>query len=169
MPRVPSFGCLVVAATMSAACGIDQKRFEPLYRAGKAISGATEVGATLVEYRELMQSLATEIEVAEDRASSSDELQLVAFYKDALAAYRDAATMWQAKIELASAFRDKPPRIMLGPRSGPSEAFFGPLVDKYDLRLSVDASNTIAVDEMQQEMWRIASEHIAAAEAIYNK
>lgn len=158
---------LLLVVGIAASCGINQKEFEPLYRAGKDISGATEVGVTLLRYRELLQALATEIKVAEDKASSAKEVAFVSAYKDALVAFRDAETMWRAKIDLASVTpRGEPARIIL---AGPSEEFFGALVDKYKLRLSVDAENKITIDEMQQEMWKAGGNSLAAGEAIYNR
>lgn len=149
-----------------AGCGIDRAAYEPLYRAGKDIAGAREVGVALIRYRELLQNLATEIKVAEDKATSEQERAFVSAYKDALTAFRDAETMWRAKIDLAAVSRGEPVRIIL---KGPPENFFGPLVDKYKLRLFVDIDNTIAADEMQEAMWEAAEKSLAAGEAIYNK
>jgi hypothetical protein len=157
---------LMITAILASGCGLDQKEYEPLYRAGKEISGATQVGVALLRYRELLQGLATEIKIAEDKAKSTNEQSFVAAYKEALIAFQDAETMWRTKIELAAAWRGKPVRIVL---QGASEDFYGPLIDKYQLRLSVGADKTIAVDEVQQAMWAEASKHLLAGEAIYNK
>lgn len=157
----------LLAVIALAGCGINQKEFEPLYRAGKEITGATEVGVTLPRYRELLQALATEVDIAEDKATSGAEKSLVSSYKQALVAFRDAETMWKAKIDLAPVTtRGEPVRITL---DGPSEEFFGPLVDTYKLRFSVDRNGTITADEMQQAMWAAAAKSLGVGEAIYNQ
>ena len=40
--------------------------FEPVYRAAKAVQGATQSGVTFVKFGELMQAFATEISIAKD-------------------------------------------------------------------------------------------------------
>lgn len=145
--------------------GIDQEQFEPLYRAGKQVAGATEVGVTLVGYRELLQQLATEIDIAEDKAKSDIEKRLVEAYRNVLQDHKDAQTIWTAKIDLAGVTpKGESTKILM---SGPSEGFFGPIVDKYDLRHLV-SNGVITAESMQQGIWAVASKDLAIGEAIYN-
>jgi hypothetical protein len=78
---------------------VDQEKFDPLYRAGKAIEGATSVGVNLIRYRELLGTLAAEVSVGQDKAGSHAERDMVKAYAEALAAYKDAEIVWTQKIE----------------------------------------------------------------------
>ena len=78
---------------------IDQKKFENLHHAAKAIQAATAVGVTNLKFVELLQGLATEISVAKDIAKSDLEKELLKGYSDILVTYHESATVWNHKIK----------------------------------------------------------------------
>lgn len=88
---------------------LDQAKFEPLYRAGKAVEGSLAVGMNALRMSELEQALSTEIAVANDRAKTEHEKDLVLAYTAALVVLHDATTFWKEsqvkKDEYASATR----------------------------------------------------------------
>ena len=71
---------------------ITQATFEPVYRASKAIQGATGPGVTYVKFDELLQALSTEIAIAKDQQMNDLDRKLIALYEEALAAYKLSAT-----------------------------------------------------------------------------
>jgi hypothetical protein len=88
----------VVAIVGALGCRIDrvdQDRFEPLYRAGKAIGGSTAVGVNQMRFSELLQNLATEVLVASDRAQTDSEKRMTAAYAEAMEIYRQSLEVWR--------------------------------------------------------------------------
>jgi hypothetical protein len=88
--------CLLV---VSCSRRVDQHKFESVYRAGKAIEGSLAVGVTYMKFTELVQSFATEVSVAKDKAANPAERQLVELYGEALTGCTDSLTVWKLKIE----------------------------------------------------------------------
>ena len=65
---------IVVMAFLSSSCGrFDRTKFEPSYRAGKALESAIAVGVNYQKLSELTQTFATEIAIATDAAKTEDE------------------------------------------------------------------------------------------------
>src|SRR4030095_10400373 len=114
---------------------IDQPKFEPLYRASKSIQGAIGVGLTYPDFGKLLQSFASEISIAQDRARSADEQQLVKHYADALSVFKDSATLWQKKIESGDSWDGQIfYTVISSPVSGPgTDPRLAPIVEKYRL------------------------------------
>jgi hypothetical protein len=77
---------------------ITQATFEPVYRASKAIQGATGPGVTYVKFGELLQGLSTEIGIAKDHQMNDLDKKLMALYDDALSAYKFSSELWKHKI-----------------------------------------------------------------------
>ena len=71
---------------------ITQATFEPVYRASKALQGATGPGVSYAKFDELLQALSTEIAIAKDHQMNDLDRKLIALYEEALAAYKLSAT-----------------------------------------------------------------------------
>lgn len=82
-------------AAPSPAPTIDQVKFEPLYRSGKAIEGALGTGVSLMKFGELLQNMATEIGIAKDKATRPDEIAMVSQFGQALAMFVSSRQTWQ--------------------------------------------------------------------------
>jgi hypothetical protein len=94
---------ILVFSLAVGANASEQLKFEPLYRAGKAIEGATASGVGFVKFSELTQAFTTELLVANDRAATDKERQIVALYATAAQAYVDSLTIWRANIQTSGA------------------------------------------------------------------
>ena len=78
--------------------------FEPVYRAGKTIQGATEAGVSLLKFTELMQAFATELGIAKDHELNASDRQLLAIYRESFEAYQDSRALWLAKLKEGPVF-----------------------------------------------------------------
>ena len=78
---------------------IDEKKFDNLYRAGKAIISATEVGVNYNKFLELVKNFASEISILRDKRLAESEQRILSFYEDALKCYEDSLILWRAIIE----------------------------------------------------------------------
>ena len=78
---------------------VDHKDFEPLYRSGKTTSSATEIGVNYNAFSGLVQGLAAEVSIANDRADNKAEKEMAKAYQQALAAYRDSLVVWKNSID----------------------------------------------------------------------
>jgi len=129
-----------------------------VYRAAKAMEGSVGVGVTLLRYRELVQALATEVSIANDRAATTLEREMVGHYAAALKAYKDAGTVWEVKLqgadkvtisvnpELKRIARDKDYTIS---GTGTGDSFTFPL------------------DDAVQSLWQTARRHLAEGHRLY--
>jgi len=152
---------LVLLLSAASACGrgIDQTKFEAVYRAGQGMKSATDVGVTIAKYRELLQVFASEVAMAEAKAANPDEKRMVAKWSEALVNYRDAVTLWVAKIE----HRDPNLPTTTLPE-GPA------LIEKYrlvTLQGEDPAYRTFSVEIAMQTVWQKAGANIAMANASY--
>ena len=75
------------------------EKFEGLYKAGRAIGAATDVGVNILRYRELLGTLATEFEIADDSIKDRVDRDVLAGYGRALEKYKAAGEAWQQKIK----------------------------------------------------------------------
>jgi hypothetical protein len=78
---------------------IDEQKFGALYRAGKAMEGGVAVGITYAKFGERLQDMATELSIANEKAHTEAERELVAAYGQALSTFSRALLAWNAKIE----------------------------------------------------------------------
>lgn len=85
----------VKSSASTAGRAVNQKRFEALYRAGKAIEGSDQIGQNIPEFKTLLRNLATEVAIGRDFATSANEKNMIAAYADALGVLKDAATIWE--------------------------------------------------------------------------
>ncbi len=53
------------------------------------------------KFGELLQSLATELSIAKDKAKSDNEKELLKGFQEVLIAYQDSSTVWEGKIRSA--------------------------------------------------------------------
>lgn len=87
---------LVFASLIGCRSTIDQQKFDPLNRAGKAIQASLESGVSYPRFIELLQAFSTEILVAKDKANSDLERELLQRYSEAFSIYSDSASLWKA-------------------------------------------------------------------------
>jgi hypothetical protein len=85
--------------TTGCAPRVDRKDFEPLYRSGKATSSATEIGVSYNTFSGLVQGLASEVSIANDRADNKAEKEMTKAYQEALAAYHASLVVWKNSID----------------------------------------------------------------------
>lgn len=90
--------CAVASLTLGG-CGIDEKRFDGVYRSGKALEAAVDSGVTLLHYRELIQAFDTEVSIVNDRARGRAEKELVDKYEAAAQSYHHALLVWRLKVD----------------------------------------------------------------------
>jgi len=144
---------------------IDQKKYENLYHASKAIPGATAVGVSYEKLGELLQSLSTEISIANDKAKSDLEKELLKGYVDVLMMYHESTIVWKHKIE--GARYDWVPRRQIC-----VEEELRPIISKYSLPTEQHASkygtpfDTISEDSIQV-IWGKANEHLEKTTKLY--
>jgi len=158
--RLLSIGVLISAMTIvGPGCNRrpDKERYEPLYRAGKQMHEAVSVGVTLPRYRELLQALATEIEIANDKARTQVEKNLVVGYRDALQTYQNAETAWAIKLKLTTATTVNMHQL---PEIHNVIAF-------YEFERLTEGEN-VDLDSIMKALWIAAEEDLAIAEARYN-
>ncbi len=150
---------IILLATIAlAGCSskVDQSKFENLYRAGKNVEGALDVGVNLLRYRELVQSFSTEVSIANDRAGGSSERELVKTYNTALAAFKDAETLWGKKLNAQDGTltcTDAEVRRVAGdyPISGTGSG----------------SGFTFKIDDAVQTIWRQARGNLSQATTLY--
>lgn len=78
---------------------VDTKKFEGVYRAAKSIESSTEVGVPYLKFGDLLRNLATEVSIADDKAKTKKEREVLGIYSEALTMYRDSYTLWRYKVE----------------------------------------------------------------------
>lgn len=97
------FIVLVITALLGACSpGIDEKKFDKVSRAAKTIEGSCMVGINYVKFGELLQNLATEVNILKDQLKTKQEGELFKIYLEVLQTYRDSAEMWKTKIDGSS-------------------------------------------------------------------
>ncbi len=151
---------------LGCAPKIDQKKYEDLNRAAKAIQGATVVGVSYQKFGELLQNLSTEISIANDKTKSDIEKELLKAYIDVLTMYHESATIWKHNIK--SAKYDWIPSGQI-----PIERELQPIISKYslltDLQIDpISGSNIYTISENAiQLIWGKANEHLEKATQLY--
>lgn len=148
---------IIVMLSVLGACSakVDQAKFEPLYRVGKRASGSVSAGVNLLQYREILQTLTSEISIARDKAGNDAEKAMVAKYESALKGYADAGMIWGAKIEHGSTMR---------PSDSPE---LKRVTDDYPIEVSMAGGPSFDADAAIHVIWRAAAARIDAAEKIY--
>jgi hypothetical protein len=81
-----------------ATTGMDRATFLPLYQAATAVAAATEDSEmTRTRIATLVPTLGKEVSIAKPLAKTPVEVQMVAFYSEALEAYRDGLQFWELR------------------------------------------------------------------------
>ena len=150
---------------------ITQATWEPVYRASKAIQGATGPGVTYVKFGELLQGLSTEISIARDHQMNDLDKKLLALYEESLAAYKFSATLWKIKIEAHhDMWNGEIPVVFTRGRAEPEVAAG---IEKYGLtpvprtvRLTGNTYEALPATTIQ-EMWTKADEILKRATEMY--
>jgi hypothetical protein len=159
------------AAKAPPAPAVTQATFEPVYRASKAIQGATGPGVTYAKFGELLQGLSTEIAIAKDHQLNEADKKLLALYDDALTAYKFSAKLWSLKIEahndywkdeIPVAFSGKPP----GADVAPGLTQYGLVPENRVLKLT-GAKYQALPKEAIQFVWTKADEILNQATEMY--
>jgi len=74
-----------------------------LYHSAKAIEGSIEIGVNYRKFGELLQNFSTEISIANDKATTVEETELLNIYLEVLGIYQDSHRLWNSKISLSCA------------------------------------------------------------------
>jgi len=91
---------VVMSAQDPVPTVVNQKLFEPTYRAAKALQGATTTGLTYDKYSELLQALATELSIVKDqRPTGEQNSKLLALFNETFGHYEAAGVFWKAKLD----------------------------------------------------------------------
>lgn len=150
----------------SAAPTINQKVFEPVYRAAKTIEGATGPGVTYPKFGELLQQLNTELVIARDQVKSDDEKKLLAQFGEVLEAYNFSMVLWKQKLEHSRSV--VPGKIFLGWMEVDPE--LAPNLTKYGLKPNAPDGSTSSLtidDDAIQRTWSKAGEALKRATDAY--
>jgi hypothetical protein len=153
----PGFVVLVACLLIAACSGTDRKKFDATYRAGRALSAATDRGVNASRYRELVTSFEAQISIVRRRVSGPDEREIVDQYDDALKAYRAALAVWTLKLESQSEWVYSDPALddMLKP---------------YDIQFAAGATGLkrTSADGAMKDIWRIAKAKLEVANTTLN-
>lgn len=79
---------------------VRQEIFEPVYRVAVELKAGQDVGINREKFGGLLQKFASEISIAKDKAENSSEQRVCAGYSRLLETYKDAAKVWDVKIEV---------------------------------------------------------------------
>lgn len=77
---------------------VNKAMFEPVYRAAKAVQGATASGVTYQKFGELLQAFSTELGIVNDQKPTGTDGQLQTLFADVLEHYQASHTLWGRKI-----------------------------------------------------------------------
>jgi hypothetical protein len=78
------------AAFLAVSCsGVDRAKFEPAYRAGKALEVEISSGVNMAEAERLLKAFQTEVAMLNGRANGQKELDCFAALDSAAAAFKD--------------------------------------------------------------------------------
>lgn len=172
--------------------------FEPVYRAGKAVEAAVQVGVAPSRYQELLQAFSTELSIVDDKVSTDDQRALSSLFRAALTAYKDAGTFRELRPKKGNIYARE--TVFANPKQDKddSSAHYPPLpelkriVEAYHLRVDSTTDHyrngvtpkgwpdpytgpekTVTQltlpDDSLQSVWKIAGEQLDAAVATYNR
>lgn len=156
------FSFLLVSCSSSQR--IDKTKFASLYSTTKEIEGATKVGIAYLNFAELLRKFSSEIEKVKDKASTSQEKELLVLYEKVLECYQDSLTLWKSIIDYHI---DETGEQVLGGH-GVIESL-RPLLMKYHIETERDP--VYSVDYIPQlslqKIWQEASDNANKANDIY--
>jgi hypothetical protein len=116
---------------------IDLAKFDPVYRAAKALQAATEAGVEYEEFTQKVEELATELSAVENKIDSenSKEVALGGQYKKILETYRDSRELWKLENEDTASDRFHPGKLNVGDRRGRVLSPFNSFPLKYGIKI----------------------------------
>ena len=140
--------------TVAPKPAIDQTKFEALYRSAKSLQGGMTVGVSYMKFGELLRGLATEISIAKDKATSSNEKELVGLYAEAFKTYQDSYTLWNRK-------KDHPDYYW-------NDGETNSLVKKYNIPIkSRGFGGVFLAPEALKIIWDVAGKQLDKANKLY--
>jgi hypothetical protein len=89
-----------VGLFLSCSPKIDKTKFDSLYHAAKAIEASTSVGVNYSDFGRLLKAFATELSIANDKAITKKEKELINAFNDAFRMYKNSFYQWDKKISL---------------------------------------------------------------------
>lgn len=93
-------GVILICSFILLGCSkIDQKKFKSLQRATIAIQVATTEGVNYINFKDVLQKMATELLVVKYKIKTKEEEGLLKKYVDVYDAYKDSLTIWEKKIK----------------------------------------------------------------------
>jgi hypothetical protein len=78
---------------------VDKQKFEPVFRAATAVTSATSVGVSYLKFMELLQNVATEVNVGRTKVGNDRERLMIEKYSGALGLYQQTAELWKKGID----------------------------------------------------------------------
>jgi len=87
--------CLVILGCSSEGVGIKEgTKFSAVYRSVKTTQAALQVGVNYNGLGELIQKMATEISIVEDKAKSKEDKEILNEYRKITNMYKDSLKAW---------------------------------------------------------------------------
>jgi hypothetical protein len=161
LARITFKAALIVMAFLVSSCGprFERTKFEPTYRAGKAIEGAIEVGVNYPKLSELTQTFATELNIATEAAKTESEKEVASAYAAVLPPLKDSLTVWTVRIREGNIFATYGSRELV------------PLMDKYNIKpvheykggQNYDGENAL------RDIWADATKKLTVANDLLSK
>lgn len=167
----------VHASCTTPAPVVQKAKLEKLYRAGKTLASATEVGVNYQRFTELVQGLATEVSIASDAATTDGERRLLGLFREAADAYKDSLTIWTKKLAGDGVPHQSEKWLWVQywePAFGVLAKHHAPVLVKGSSEEMEPASEDgdsptrFYPDDVRSLLWRIAGDKLAAAEKSYN-
>jgi hypothetical protein len=163
-----AFICLLCSCrTANDVTASDVATFDKVYRASKAIEAATHNGTDYTTFASLVQTYATEIEVAKDTAKSDVGKELLGLYSDGLVKYDDSRKFWSITIE-----SEKNGYIDLNDFHGATRYELDQIINAYKVTLEDNLTayppvRAFKVDEGLSTIWNAAEIPVNKANAVY--
>jgi hypothetical protein len=128
-------------------------KFDPTYRAGKAVETATEIGVNYQTLGDRVLIFATELSIAQDQDLSDGEKDVADKFVAALAAYKDSLQIWNWRIQHG---------VVLATYHADAIA---PMMEKYGVQ-KYSTGNWNAEDALQAT-WKVARTNLEVANGLY--
>ena len=150
---------------------IEPGKFDALYRSMKSIEASTTIGVTYLKFGELLQTAATEVSIARDRAKSDVEKGIVEKFFNVLSEYQDSGIVWRAKNESTGHLTTD---ILIGLlKQEPTQQMrtFTALATKYSLPMTDGKTGVLVYrtipSDSPQRIWSVASTDLAGVVVLY--
>lgn len=154
LARVPA------APTSTPAGKVTAGMFDRVYRAAKAVEGATASGVNFLQFSQLLQSFASELGIIQDQNLTATDSHLAAVFREVLGHYGMSRTLWDWKIQGAGS------KFLRGGEMSAIGAENIAADYKIPIRRDPDGSLTMSNDAPQR-VWVKAGEVLARATALY--